>query len=51
MDPNAPKPADPKRAPTLYFIAIAKLAKGAILLLIAAGIYSLDRKSACRERV
>ena len=29
------------RAPTLYFIAICKLAKGAALLLLAAGIYSL----------
>lgn len=28
-------------APTLYFIAICKLAKGAALLLLAAGIYSL----------
>src|SRR5579859_386336 len=43
-------PADPKtsaaknHAPTLYFIAICKLAKGACLLLIAAGIYSLAGK-------
>src|SRR5215469_7099211 len=30
-----------ERAPTLYFIAICKLAKGAALLLLAAGIYSM----------
>ena len=32
------------RAPTLYFIAICKLAKGVGLLLIALGIYSLAGK-------
>ena len=40
-----PKIADDKKpAPTLYLIAICKLAKGLILLLIAAGIYSLAGK-------
>jgi uncharacterized membrane protein (DUF2068 family) len=36
-----PAAADAKkqRAPTLYFIAVCKLAKGAALLLVAAGIY------------
>jgi uncharacterized membrane protein (DUF2068 family) len=36
--------AKKNHAPTLYFIAICKLAKGAGLLLIAAGIYSLAGK-------
>jgi len=40
-----PKTADPKNpAPTLYIIAICKLAKGIALVLIAAGIYSLAGK-------
>lgn len=33
--------AKKEHAPTLYFIAICKLAKGAALLLLAAGIYSM----------
>src|SRR5580692_3725796 len=41
MDANTPKPAAKDRAPTLYFIAICKLAKGVALLLLAAGIYSM----------
>lgn len=43
MDANQENPAvkDKARAPTLYFIAICKLAKGAALLLLAAGIYTL----------
>ena len=44
MDSNT-KTADQKNpAPTLYIIAICKLAKGLILLLVAAGIYSLAGK-------
>jgi uncharacterized membrane protein (DUF2068 family) len=40
-----PKTAVPEKpAPTLYLIAICKLAKGLILLLVAAGIYSLAGK-------
>lgn len=44
MDSDSTKPAAKNRAPTLYFIAICKLAKGVGLLLIAAGIYSLAGK-------
>jgi uncharacterized membrane protein (DUF2068 family) len=44
MDSNTKTTAAPNRAPTLYFIAIAKLAKGAVLLLLALGIYSLAGK-------
>jgi uncharacterized membrane protein (DUF2068 family) len=44
MDTDPQKPAAKNRAPTLYFIAICKLAKGVGLLLIAAGIYSLAGK-------
>src|ERR1700722_6379147 len=44
MDPDTKKPVAKKPAPTLYFIAICKLAKGLALLLIAAGIYSLAGK-------
>jgi uncharacterized membrane protein (DUF2068 family) len=51
MDANQENPAaieaatekEKNRAPTLYFIAICKLAKGVALLLIGAGIYSLAR--------
>jgi uncharacterized membrane protein (DUF2068 family) len=39
MDPD--KKTNINRAPTLYFIALCKLAKGIGLLLLAAGIYSL----------
>jgi uncharacterized membrane protein (DUF2068 family) len=41
MDPNLQKPAVKNAAPTLYFIALAKLAKGITLLLVGAGIFSL----------
>ena len=44
MDPNTKTAAPKNHAPTLYFIAICKLAKGAALLLLAAGIYSLAGK-------
>jgi uncharacterized membrane protein (DUF2068 family) len=44
MDMDPQKPHETNRAPTLYFIAICKLAKGAGLLLLAAGIYSLAGK-------
>jgi uncharacterized membrane protein (DUF2068 family) len=44
MDSNAKTPAPKNRAPMLYLIAIGKLAKGAALLLVAAGIYSLAGK-------
>lgn len=44
MDANVKTTAEKNRAPTLYFIAICKLAKGALLLLLAAGIYSLAGK-------
>jgi uncharacterized membrane protein (DUF2068 family) len=44
MDPNEKTTPDKSRAPTLYFIAICKLAKGVVLLLVAAGIYSLAGK-------
>ncbi len=33
-----------KRAPTLYFIVAIKLIKGALLLLLALGVYSLANK-------
>lgn len=39
--PKRGRDAKKNHAPTLYFIAICKLAKGAALLLVAAGIYSL----------
>jgi uncharacterized membrane protein (DUF2068 family) len=35
------KPAEKKRAPTLYFIIIFKLAKGVLALLLAFGVYKL----------
>jgi uncharacterized membrane protein (DUF2068 family) len=41
MDPNPLKPAEKAKAPTLYLIAGAKLAKGLLLILIAAGIFSM----------
>ncbi|HTR43153.1 MAG TPA: DUF2127 domain-containing protein [Pseudomonadales bacterium] len=44
MDAEPQKPAATNRAPTLYFIAVCKLAKGMCLLLLAAGIYSLAGK-------
>jgi uncharacterized membrane protein (DUF2068 family) len=44
MDPNPQTTDKTDRAPTLYFIAICKLIKGAALLLVAAGIYSLAGK-------
>ena len=44
MDTDPKKAAGKNGAPTLYFIAICKLAKGVALLLIAAGIYSLAGK-------
>src|ERR1700733_1025302 len=44
MDSGSKKPAAKNPAPTLYFIAICKLAKGLALLLIAAGIYSMAGK-------
>src|ERR1700722_14053150 len=44
MDPDTKKPVAKKPAPTLYFIAICKLAKGLALLLIASVIYSLAGK-------
>jgi uncharacterized membrane protein (DUF2068 family) len=44
MDTNAKTAGAKDRAPTLYFIAIGKLAKGVVLLLVAAGIYSLAGK-------
>jgi uncharacterized membrane protein (DUF2068 family) len=44
MDTDPQTPVAKNRAPTLYFIAICKLAKGLGLLLIAAGIYSLAGK-------
>ena len=37
-----PKSAKPGRAPTLYFIAGFKLAKGALVLLVAASIFRLS---------
>jgi len=40
MDANIDT-ASKDRAPTLYFIAVCKLAKGVALLLLAAGIYSM----------
>ena len=44
MDPQPTTAPAPNRAPTLYFIAIGKLAKGVVLLLLAAGIFSLAGK-------
>lgn len=44
MDANEKTAPHKNRAPMLYFIAICKLAKGAALLLLAAGIYSLAGK-------
>ena len=44
MDSDSTKPAAKNRAPTLYFIAICKMAKGVCLLLLAAGIYSMAGK-------
>jgi len=44
MDSNTKTTDATNRAPTLYFIAIAKLAKGAALLLLGLGIYSLAGK-------
>ncbi|MGH7981495.1 MAG: DUF2127 domain-containing protein, partial [Limisphaerales bacterium] len=40
-DPQTKDGAKKDHAPTLYFIAICKIAKGAALLLLAAGIYSM----------
>lgn len=39
---NANAPAPKKRAPTLYFIIIIKLAKGVLALLLAFGVYKLS---------
>jgi uncharacterized membrane protein (DUF2068 family) len=44
MDANVQTGARKNRAPTLYFIAICKLAKGALLLLLAVWIFSLSRQ-------
>ena len=44
MDTDAKKTAGKNRAPTLYFIAICKIAKGVALLLLAAGINYLAGK-------
>jgi uncharacterized membrane protein (DUF2068 family) len=44
MDANAKTAPGKNPAPTLYFIAICKLAKGGFLLLLAAGIYSMAGK-------
>jgi uncharacterized membrane protein (DUF2068 family) len=44
MDPKTKTAGEKKAAPTLYIIAICKLAKGIALVLIAAGIYSLAGK-------
>ena len=44
MSPETKTTAAKNRAPTLYFIAICKLAKGAGLLLLALGIYSMAGK-------
>jgi uncharacterized membrane protein (DUF2068 family) len=44
MDTDPKTPAPKNRAPTLYFIAICKIAKGIGLLLLAAGIYSMAGK-------
>lgn len=44
MEPEPQDAAEKKRAPTLYVIAICKLAKGLGLVLLAAGIFSLSKK-------
>ncbi len=44
MDTDPKKAAGKNAAPTLYFIAICKLAKGVTLLLIAWSLYSLAGK-------
>jgi uncharacterized membrane protein (DUF2068 family) len=44
MDANTPKPSAKNRAPTLYFIALCKLAKGVALLLIAASIFFMAQQ-------
>jgi uncharacterized membrane protein (DUF2068 family) len=44
MDTNVQTGAGKNRAPTLYFIAICKLAKGVALLLLAAWIFSLSQQ-------
>jgi len=44
MATDTKTPAAKTHAPTLYFIAICKLAKGAGLLLLALGIYSMAGK-------
>jgi len=46
MTENVNTPATPKkkRAPTLYFIVAIKLIKGAALLLLALGVFSLAHK-------
>jgi uncharacterized membrane protein (DUF2068 family) len=44
MDPKPTTAPAQNRAPTLYFIAIGKLAKGVLLLLLAAGIFSMAGK-------
>jgi len=41
MDPETKTTDAPDRAPTLYFIAVCKLAKGAALVLLAFGIYKM----------
>lgn len=41
MEPIPKTAVEKNHAPTLYFIAICKLAKGACLLLLALGIYSM----------
>jgi uncharacterized membrane protein (DUF2068 family) len=42
--PAGKKPAEKKRAPTLYFIIAVKLAKGILALLLAFGVYHLAGK-------
>jgi uncharacterized membrane protein (DUF2068 family) len=44
MASNPKTAGEKKPAPTLYIIAICKLAKGLVLILVAAGIYSLAGK-------
>ncbi|HWD94299.1 MAG TPA: DUF2127 domain-containing protein [Verrucomicrobiae bacterium] len=41
---NVKTTAETKRAPTLYFIIVFKLAKGALALLLAFGVYKLAGK-------
>jgi uncharacterized membrane protein (DUF2068 family) len=44
MSATPPKTGNkPKRAPTLYFIVLHHLAKGALLLLASVGIFALNR--------